>query len=182
MVPQYVERFLPLSIILDLRSQLADLHLYANGSSLFTVLASARNCVRSPGNFFITLGRDLTSYSEFSADWDRSACLLSTLSAFRGPIVQRASTVVSVTVPTTGNMTLYVAQMLSSDASPLGLINSDGDSLPGTSVSYLSQNFTSILRDFTARKDISIDAPYCGASCEAVVQVFNQLINPIVPG
>ncbi|KAN0120168.1 hypothetical protein V8E51_002376 [Hyaloscypha variabilis] len=130
---------------------LAELHLYANGASLFTVLASVGRSFRSPGSFFITL-----------------ACVLSTLSAFRGPIVQRASTVVSVFVPTTGNMTLYVAQMLRADTNPLGFVNGDEED----TVSYLSENFTSILKDYTARTDISIHAPYCGTTCDAIVQGF----------
>jgi len=76
-----------------------------------------------------------------------------------------------------GNMTLNVAQILSSQDNALAYSNTIGDE---TSVSYLSPNFNSIVKDFTARKDISIETPYCGDSCTAIVQVFKQSINAVV--
>jgi hypothetical protein len=72
-------------------------------------------------------------------------------------------------------MTLHVAQMLKADTSPLGFVSGDENS-----ASYLSQNFTSIVKGFTAREDISINASYCGASCEAIVQVIREPFNIIV--
>jgi len=62
--------------------------------------------------------------------------------------------------------------MLRADTNPLGFVNGDEED----TVSYLSENFTSILKDYTARTDISIHAPYCGTTCDAIVQVIRQTL------
>jgi hypothetical protein len=63
-------------------------------------------------------------------------------------------------------MTPNVAQTLSPETNPLGFVTGAGNE-----VSYLSQNFTNIVQNFIAHKDIYIDAPYCGISCNTTVQV-----------
>jgi hypothetical protein len=83
------------------------------------------------------------------ANWYALACILTTLSTFRGPIVQRASTVASVSVPRAGNMTLNIAQTLSASTNPLGF-----GTVSKGEVSYLSQNFTNIVQGHSARRSL----------------------------
>jgi hypothetical protein len=63
-------------------------------------------------------------------------------------------------------MTLNVAPQLDIKANPLGLSTAIEQG-----VSYLAQNFTDIVQNFTLNKNIYIDAADCGDNCTTMVKV-----------
>ncbi|KUJ10178.1 uncharacterized protein LY89DRAFT_723950 [Mollisia scopiformis] len=136
-------------------SSLNDLNTYASGGSLIGALLSFYGGNKNKKTLAVIAGIALT-----------------TLSTFRGPVIQRASVVSFTTIETSGNMTLNVAQYLEVREEPLGVTTGSSIDTTDATISYVTSNFSEIALNFTNRQGVYIDAPDCGDNCTTTVQGF----------
>ena len=97
------------------------------------------------------------------------ACILTTISVARGPLMQQATSVRNVRFSTQDTMEVHVAQQLPQQYTSVR----QSSRVPAAeSVAYLTSNFTSVLQEYQNHKDMVIQHSNCGDSCSTSVKAF----------